>query len=105
LPVEFAKRREFVRQRIAKIEGLSCSEMAGAFYAFVNIKAYLGRSYNGVRVDNSTAWCLALLEQQNVATVMGSAFGAEGYARISFATDMKTLEAGFDRIEAFLKSK
>jgi aspartate aminotransferase len=102
---EFTRRREFVRQRIATISGLSCPEMAGAFYAFVNIKAHLGRTYSGVRVDNSTQWCLALLEQQNVATVMGSAFGAEGYARISFATSLDTLEAGFDRIEAFLKSR
>jgi aspartate aminotransferase len=102
---EFARRREFVRGRVAKIKDVSCTEMAGAFYAFVNIKRHLGRAYNGTRVDNSTQWCLALLEQQNVATVMGSAFGAEGYARISFATDMETLAAGFDRIEAFLASK
>jgi aspartate aminotransferase len=102
---EFAKRREFVRERIAGIKGLSCPDMAGAFYAFVNIKAHLGRSYGGTRVDNSTQWCLALLEQQNVATVMGSAFGAEGYARISFATSLETLKAGFDRIQAFLQSK
>jgi aspartate aminotransferase len=98
---EFAKRREFVRERIASIKGLGCGEMAGAFYAFVNIKAHLGRSYRGTRVDNSSQWSLALLEQQNVATVMGSAFGAEGYARISFATSLDTLKAGFDRIEAF----
>jgi aspartate aminotransferase len=101
---EFAKRREFVRSRIASIAGLSCPDMAGAFYAFINIKAHLGRSYGAARVDNSTQWCLALLEQQNVATVMGSAFGAEGYARISFATSLETLKAGFDRIEAFLQS-
>ncbi len=103
--VEFAKRREFVRQRIASIPGLSCPDMAGAFYAFVNIKSHLGRNYGSARVDNSTQWCLTLLEQQNVATVMGSAFGAEGYARISFATGLETLQSGFDLIEAFLKSK
>jgi len=38
-----------------------------------------------------------------VAMVMGSAFGAEGYARLSFATDLKTLERGFDALENFLK--
>lgn len=103
--VEFAKRREFVRERIASIKGLSCPEMGGAFYAFMNIKEHLGREYGGVRVNNSTEWCLALLEQQNVATVMGSAFGAEGYARISFATSMDILKAGFDRIEAFVSGK
>ncbi len=101
---EFAKRRTFVRERIAQIPGLSCPDMAGAFYAFVNIKEHLGREYAGTRVDNSTQWCLALLDQQNVATVMGSAFGAEGYVRISFATSLDVLKAGFDRIEAFLKS-
>jgi aspartate aminotransferase len=101
---EFAKRREFVQQRVASIAGLSCPSMSGAFYAFINIKKHLGRSYNGTQVKNSTDWCLTLLAQQSVSTVMGSAFGAEGYARVSFATSMQQLEAGFDRIEAFLKS-
>ncbi len=103
--VEFAKRRAFVRERIESIPGLSCPEMGGAFYAFINIKEHLGRNYGGTRVDNSTQWCLSLLEQQNVATVMGSAFGAEGYARISFATSLDVLQAGFDRIEAFVAGK
>jgi aspartate aminotransferase len=99
---EFARRREFVMQRIAAIPGISCIEIAGAFYAFVNIKQHLGRSYGGKQVDNSTQWCLELLAQQGVATVMGSAFGAEGYARLSFATSMANLEAAMERIERFL---
>ena len=66
--------------------------------------AHLGRNYGGTRIDKSAQWCLTLLEQQSVATVMGSAFGAEGYVRISFATSLETLTAGFDRIEAFLRS-
>ena len=78
--------------------------MAGAFYAFLNISAYLGRSYNGTRVENSHQWCLALLEQQKVATVMGSAFGAEGYVRLSYATGMQEIQEGLDRIEHFLQS-
>jgi aspartate aminotransferase len=101
---QFAKRREFVRRRIAELPKLSCPEMGGAFYAFINIKAHLGKTYGGTKIDNSSDWCLQLLAQQGVATVMGSAFGAEGYARISFATSLETLAAGFDRIEAFLKS-
>ena len=99
---EFAKRREFVPQRIAAIAGPSCAEIAGAFYAFINIKAHLGRRYGGKQIDNSTQWCLELLAQQGVATVMGSAFGAEGYARLSFATSMAHLEAALERIEKFL---
>ncbi len=101
---QFARRREFVRRRLAEMPGLSFPDMGGAFYAFINIKAHLGRSYNGARIDNSADWCLTLLEQENVATVMGSAFGAEGYARISFAASMEILEAGLDRLEAFLKA-
>ena len=99
---EFARRREFVTRRIAEIPGISCAEIGGAFYAFINISEHLGREYKGVQVDDSTAWCLELLAQQKVATVMGSAFGTEGYARASFATSMENLEAAFDRIEKFI---
>ena len=99
---EFTKRREFVTRRIAEIPGLSCAEMGGAFYAFINVSEHLGRVYNGVQIDNSSQWSLELLAQQNVATVMGSAFGAEGYARVSFATSMENLTAAFERIEQFV---
>jgi len=99
---EFATRRRFVSKRIAEIPGLSCAEIAGAFYAFINIGQHLGRSYNGVEVDNSTQWCLELLNQKGVATVMGSAFGTEGYVRLSFAASMENLQAALDRIEAFV---
>ncbi len=101
---EFAKRRDFVRSQLAKIAGLSFPDMGGAFYAFVNIKKHLGRTYGSVKCDTSAQWCLALLEQQNVATVMGSAFGAEGYARMSYAAAMSDLEAGLERISAFIAS-
>lgn len=101
---EFSKRRDYVRQRIARLPDVSCPDMAGAFYAFMNIKAYLGRQYGEEPVRDSGQWCLALLEKERVATVMGSSFGAEGYVRVSFATSLPILEAGFDRIEAFLKS-
>ena len=99
---EFAKRREFVRGRLAAIPGLSCAEIAGAFYAFVNIRRHLGRRYGGKQIDDSSQWCLELLAQQGVATVMGSAFGAEGYARLSFAASMDHLKAALERIEKFL---
>jgi aspartate aminotransferase len=101
---EFAKRREYVIQRLKKLPDVTYPEMGGAFYAFFNIQKHLGRSYGGVMVQNSADWCLQLLAQQGVACVMGSAFGAEGYARMSFATSLDVIEKGFDRIEAFLKS-
>jgi aspartate aminotransferase len=99
---QFARRREFIQQRIGQLPGLSCPEMGGAFYAFINIQTYLGARLGGAKIETSSDWCLQLLEQQQVATVMGSAFGAEGYARLSFATSMENLEAGLGRIEAFL---
>jgi len=98
----FTERREFVARRIAEIPGISCAEIAGAFYAFINIEEHLGRSYRGVQIDDSSQWCLELLARKSVATVMGSAFGAEGYFRVSFAASMEDLAAAFERIEEFL---
>ncbi|MBQ3388054.1 MAG: pyridoxal phosphate-dependent aminotransferase [Thermoguttaceae bacterium] len=99
---EFAKRRDYVEQRIAAIKGMTCPKMGGAFYAFVNIKEYLGREYNGKMINTDTEWCLELLSQKKVATVMGSAFGAPGYFRASFATSMDNIKEAFDRIEEFI---
>ena len=99
---EFAKRRDYVEQRIAGIKGMSCPKMGGAFYAFVNIKEHLGREYAGKMINTDTEWCLELLSQKKVATVMGSAFGAPGYFRASFATSMENIKEAFDRIEEFI---
>ena len=100
----FSERRDYVAKRIAAIEGLSCPEMAGAFYAFINVKKFLGRKLGGVQIDNSQQFCLELLAQKQVATVMGSAFGCEGYVRASFAASLDVLQEAFDRIEAFVVS-
>lgn len=99
---EFEKRRDYVAKRIADIPGMTCGKMGGAFYAFFNVQNFLGREYNGVKVETSEDWCMALLEQKKVATVMGSAFGAEGYARASFAAGMDDLKEAFDRIADFV---
>ncbi|MDD3588212.1 MAG: pyridoxal phosphate-dependent aminotransferase, partial [Thermoguttaceae bacterium] len=99
---EFAKRRDYVASRIAGIPGVTCPDMGGAFYCFFNIKEHLGRDYAGVRIDTDEQWCLELLAKHKVATVMGSAFGAPGYVRASFATSMDYLEKAFDRIAEFI---
>ncbi len=99
---EFARRRDYVAGRIAGIRGLSCAEMGGAFYAFFNIKEHLGREYGSVMIENDKDWCLELLNQKKVATVMGSAFGTPGYVRASFANSMENLEKAFDLIEEFI---
>ena len=56
----------------------------------------------GTVVNNSTDFCAALLEEAHVALVSGDAFGAPGYVRLSFATSLKVLETGCDRLAAFL---
>ena len=99
----FAERRDYVAKRISAIEGLSCPNIEGAFYAFFNIKKYLGRKLGGVQIDNSEQFCLELLSQKQVATVMGSAFGCEGYVRASFAAGIEILKEAFDRIEALVR--
>ncbi|MDR0392130.1 MAG: pyridoxal phosphate-dependent aminotransferase, partial [Planctomycetaceae bacterium] len=68
----FSERRDYVTNRIKAIDGLSCPEIGGAFYAFFNIKKHLGKKIGGVQIDNSESFCLELLTQKQVATVMGS---------------------------------
>jgi aspartate aminotransferase len=99
---EFARRRDFVVHRLAELPGVTCCEPRGAFYSFINVSKHLGRTLGGKKVPGSIEFCEAALEQAHVALVAGSAFGAEGYVRLSFATDMKNLEAGLDALAKFL---
>jgi aspartate aminotransferase len=101
---QFTKRRAYVLERIEALPGVTCVPPGGAFYAFMNVSSHFGRTLGGREILDSTAFCLSALASAHVAMVMGSAFGAEGYARLSFATDLKTLERGFDALEDFLKS-
>jgi aspartate aminotransferase len=100
---QFGKRRAYVLERIAGLPGVECVPPGGAFYAFMNVSEHFGRTLGGRKVENSTDFCLAALASAHVALVMGSAFGAEGYARLSFATSLPTLERGFDALAGFLK--
>lgn len=100
----FDERRRWVAERIARLPGVPVPKMEGAFYAFINVSAHLGKNYDGKTISGTTEWCLELLAKQRVATVMGSAFGAEGFVRISYATDLDTLAKGFDGLEAFIRS-
>ncbi len=100
---QFKERRNYVLDRIKELPGVTCVPPGGAFYAFMNISEHFGRTLGGRTIANSTDFCLAALADAHVATVMGSAFGAEGYARLSFATSLNTLERGFDALARFLK--
>ena len=100
---QFTKRREYVLGRIRDLPEVTCVPPGGAFYAYMNVSAHFGRVLGGVKVTDSTSFCLTALAKAHVALVMGSAFGSEGYARLSFATDLKTLERGFDALAGFLR--
>ena len=100
---QFAKRREYVLERLRTLPQISLAEPGGAFYAFFNVSKHFYRPLaGGVKVGNSTDFCTALLEKAHVALVTGDAFGAPGYVRLSFATNMETLEAGLDALQKFL---
>ncbi len=87
----FDDRRKYIIKQLNAIPGLSCPAPEGAFYAFVKF------SYKVSSVD----FCLSLLHDGLVATVPGSAFGNEGYFRISYATSVEVIKEGCDRLATF----
>lgn len=100
----FAKRRDYMVERADRIADLHYIYPQGAFYLMLDVSAFFGRRYKGVAVQDSMDFAGFLLEDYLVALVPGSAFGLEGYVRVSYATDLNTIEKGFDRIEAFLSA-
>ena len=102
---EFAARRDLVCKRLQAIPGIRCPVPEGAFYAFFDVSAYFGRTLGGRVVKDSLSFCTAALETAHVNVVAGSAFGAEGYARLSYATSREQLNAGLDKLESWLKAK
>lgn len=96
---EYRRRRDYLIPALNSIEGVECIVPEGAFYAFANIKRLLNS-----RVSTSAEFAQYLLDEAYVALTPGSAFGTEGYIRISYATSMETLKKGVERIAAFCKS-
>ncbi len=91
--------RELALRRLAAIPGLQVLEPDGAFYVFFSVEAYLGKSFGGKKLSTSMQICEYLLDEQLLATVPGSAFGLEGFVRISFANSLTDLAAAMDRLE------
>jgi aspartate aminotransferase len=100
----FRERHDFVVKSFNEIPGLACIEAEGAFYAFPDARKAIENLYNKkiLREKNDLALADFLLEKEGVAVVPGSAFGAEGYFRISFATSMKNLIEALTRIKRAL---
>jgi aspartate aminotransferase len=97
--VEFEKRRTYIIDRLNGIPGITCFKSSGAFYAFPNISQLFDKSFQGKPIGNSTGFAAYLLEHAKVALVPGIAFGADNYARLSYASDLETIRKGLDRIE------
>lgn len=92
----FAQRRQRILQLIEQVPGLSCPVPQGAFYVLVDIRAAGMLSLD---------FCNALLEEKHVATVPGVAFGADNSIRMSYATDMVTIEKGMERLATFMRER
>lgn len=95
---EFAKRAEHMWKRLNEIPGIKCVRPTGAFYAFPNVSGAFAK----LGVNNSLDFATKVLEQAHVALVPGSAFGADNYVRLSFATSMAQIDKGLDRLQKLL---
>ena len=94
----FKERRDFVVKSLNNIDGISCLKPNGAFYVFPNCKKLLNKR---TKLKKDIDFVQKLLEKQNVAAVQGSAFGLDGYFRISYATSMAKLKIAMSRIKKF----
>ncbi len=97
----FRDRRNFVVKSLNDIKGIHCLTPNGAFYVFPSCKGLLNKK---TKLKTDTNFVQRLLEKENVAVVQGSAFGLDGYFRISYATSMKNLKKAMSRIKYFCES-
>jgi aspartate aminotransferase len=95
---EYRRRRDFVVQALRAIPGVKCAEPRGAFYAYPNLGVVIGKT----GIQNTVQLCERLLADAKVAVVPGEAFGTNRHVRLSYATSMKELERGIERIHQFI---
>jgi aspartate aminotransferase len=98
---EFRVRHDYVIKHINEIEGLQCIPAEGAFYAFPYAQNAIDLLHKNKYINEPTdiALCEYLIDKANVAVVPGSAFGASGYFRLSFATSLENLKEAIKRIK------
>jgi aspartate aminotransferase len=99
---EFLARRDLVCERLRRIPGTKFSTPDGAFYVFFDVSAYFGKPIGGVIVSDSLGFCKACLDGPHVNLVPGSAFGAEGFVRMSYANSREELEGGLAALAKWL---
>jgi aspartate aminotransferase len=97
--LEFDKRRKFMVGALLAMPGVTCVEPQGAFYAFPDLTAFLGkRSPLGRLIEDDLAMCQYLIEEAKIAVVPGSAFFAPGFVRLSYATAQANIDKGLSRM-------
>lgn len=100
---EYAKRREYMVNRLNQIEGISCMYPDGAFYTFPNITALYGKKYEGNTISSDLDVAKFFLEKAHVAVVPGVAFNYPGYVRFIFAKSIEEIKEGLNRIDKAIK--
>ena len=100
---EFEKRRDYIVERMNKIDGVSCIKPDGAFYVMMNMEKLVGRTLAGRVINNGDDFAMAFLEGANVAVVPCSGFGAPMFVRWTYAASMENIKEGLDRLEKFLQ--
>ena len=100
--IAYKRRRDLAVAALNACPGINCHKPEGAFYVFPNVAGCLGKTTaGGRRLDSDLDFCMALLEEQLVATVHGAAYGMSPYVRISTATDDDSLTEACQRIRVF----
>lgn len=99
---EFHKRRDLILELLGEIKGFNLNVPEGAFYVFPDISSFFGKTLNGTTINNASDLSMYLLENANVATVTGEAFGNPNCIRISYAASEKELREAISRIKAVL---
>ncbi len=100
--LEYKERRDYMVEALNSIHGIRCFKPEGAFYLFPNIQYYLGKEIAGRVPNNSQEFCEIILEKANIAAVPGSAFGMEGYIRLSYTQPLSRLGEAIKRLKAIL---
>jgi len=101
----FQERRDFVVKALNEIDGIKCLNPDGAFYVFPSCKDLIGKKDStGKELKTDSDFVQSLLENSGVAVVQGSAFGLEGFFRISYATSMENLKKALEKISSYCKS-
>jgi len=98
----FDRRRRTIVRMLNEIDGVTCPEPEGAFYAYPSVKALLGREIRGKRPQSSVELAALILDEAEVAVVPGEAFGTPGYLRLSYALGDDDLVEGVSRLQKLL---